>query len=169
VNQMLVAVRVCPSAIRPSLRGNLFVPRSWRVIWQSMPRNGFRDTRVRKKCARGARLLAIFRSRSRAFFRAPHGSALTVPLSTRSRSRPQCRGGLYVAALQAPPPITVHFRFQVQPARAFGSPMGFSKLPCGTLGRLEGLAGRKWRLGNASAILLDFAPPPAGPVSLGSS
>jgi hypothetical protein len=150
VNQMLVAVRVCPSAIRPSLRGNLFVPRSWRVIWQSMPRNGFRDTRVRKKCARGARLLAIFRSRSRAFFRAPHGSALTVPLSTRSRSRP-------------------HPRFQVQPARAFGSPMGFSKLPCGTLGRLEGLAGRKWRLGNASAILLDFAPPPAGPVSLGSS
>src|ERR1700722_18094084 len=95
-------------------------------------------------------------------FRAPHGSVLTVPLSTRSRSRPQCRGGLYVAALQAPRPITVHPRFQVQPARAFGSPMGFSKLPCGTLGRLEGLAGRKWRLGNASAILLDFAPPPPG-------
>src|SRR6202051_3164027 len=101
----------------------------------------FRDTRFRKKCARGARLLAIFRSRSRAFFRAPLGSVLTVPLSTRSRSGPQCRGGLYVAALQAPPPITVHPRFQVQPACAFGSPMGFSKPPCGTLGRLEGLAG----------------------------
>ena len=129
MNQMLVAVRVCPSAIRPSLRGNLFVPRSCRVIWQSMPRNGFRDIAFCKKCARGARLLAISRSRSRAFFRAPHGSVLTVPLSTRSRSRPQCRGGLYVAALQAPPPITFHPRFQVQPARAFGSPMGFSKPP----------------------------------------
>src|ERR1700719_4184844 len=69
-------------------------------------RNGCRDIPFRKKCARGARSPAIFRSRGRAFF--VHRTDLYCRCLCQrllGHDRNAVEGS--AAALQAPPPITL--------------------------------------------------------------